>query len=411
MTEKLSERPEARKGYCVYARKDSSSLWVKLSLNGTDFCESTKTSDWRKADRFGQQRIAELRTDTFITPKSKRMRVEELVEDLFTDYSINRAKSIDDAKTRWSLHLKPFFGHLRAVDVGNTLLKRYVMNRHSEAASNGTINREMSLLKQAFNLGASARKVRDVPVFPKRLEESAARQGFLEYAQYRAIVAAYPELWFRSIVEVAHSYGWRISELQNLRVRQVDLLERTIRLYGGETKNGDGRLAIMTDAVYLLLTECVRGKQAEDFVFTRSKGKRVRDFRVTWRKACIAARVGRMVCPKCESKPTLDSGGRCPDCSCIWKAKEQKYDGAIFHDWRRTAVRNMVRNGTSEKVAMTISGHKTRSVFDRYDIVNEADLHDATAKMNRRTHNEAKGYVSATLEPESTPVAKASTLN
>jgi len=111
--------------------------------------------------------------------------------------------------------------------------------------------------------------------------------------------------------------------------------------------------------------------------FTRENGKPVRDFRNTWRKACIAAGVGRMVCPQCDGDRTLKKRGRCRQCSRSWKTKEQRYVGAIFHDWRRTAVRDMVRNGIPERVAMTISGHKTRSVFDRYNIVNESDLRDA----------------------------------
>ena len=124
-------------------------------------------------------------------------------------------------------------------------------------------------------------------------------------------------------------------------------MNRSIRLNAGETKSEDGRTVHMTQDVFILLQACVVGKSADDYVFTRSDGKPVLDFRERW-----------------ESLATLAG------CS-----------GLLFHDLRRSAVRNMVRRGIPETVAMKISGHKTRAVFDRYNITSEADLADAALKI------------------------------
>jgi len=103
----------------------------------------------------------------------------------------------------------------------------------------------------------------------------------------------------------------------------------------------------LTSDVGILLEACVAGKGADDFVFTRADGKPVLDFRQRWE--------------------SLTEAAGCP--------------GLLFHDLRRSAVRNMTRRGIIESAAMKISGHKTRNVFERYNIVSESDLADAALKI------------------------------
>jgi len=237
---------------------------------------------------------------------------------------------------------------MRAVDVSSELLARYVDKRQQEAAANATINRELAALKRMFRLGQQATppKVVRAPKFPK-LAENNIRKGFLEDGQYRKLIEHCPDLWFRALVECGRTYGWRVSELLTMRVNQVDVSQRVIRLEPGTTKNRDGKEVLMTDEICKLLTALVHRKSVEAHVFTRSNGRPVCDFRGTWKNACAHAGV--------------------PD--------------LLFHDLRRTGARNLRRAGVAEGIIMKIGGWRTRSVFERYAIVSRSDMNDAILKL------------------------------
>jgi integrase len=303
-----------------------------------------------------------------------------LAEDFLSEYRANGRRSIGNAEARWLLHLKPFFGAHRATQVTTLVLNRYIESRQQQGAKNATCNRERAALKRMFNLGRRNEKVRNVPVFP-RLQENNVRKGFLKDEDYDKLAAecANVGLWLRALLAVAYNFGWRKTELLQLRVNQIELANHTIRLEVGETKNDAGRTVKMTTEVFTLLSACVSGKRPEDYVFTRQDGKPVKDFRKTWRNVSKAAGVA----------------------------------GLLLHDLRRSGVRNLRRLGVAESAAMKISGHKTASVFRRYDITDEADLADAAARLDakRAEHVTQDGYNIGDSAPKTAQVAKTGSLN
>jgi len=148
---------------------------------------------------------------------------------------------------------------------------------------------------------------------------------------------------------------------------QVDLANGIVRLEAGETKNDEGRTVYLDKELQKIFKRQseARKKQTKivPYVFANESGSgAIKDFRGAWATACETADIGKR----------------------------------LFHDFRRTAVRNMVRAGIPERVAMMVSGHKTRSVFDRYNIVSDTDLRLASQKTETYLRAQ-KGTVSGTV--------------
>jgi integrase len=369
-------------------KNGSSTLWVKFYDRGIPRRESSHSTDPKVAEKLLKRRLAEVETKIYV-PRQNIM-VDEMIFDLLSDYRVNGQKSIDHAERRWRLHLMPSFSRMRAHDVTTDRVRRYINSRLEEGAENASINRELALLKRAFNLARECTppKVKDVPYIPM-LQERNTRKGFLEAEGYSRVAAGCGSigLWMRAIFECGYTYGWRHEELLGLEVRQVSLLTNGIRLDAGATKNDDAREVCMTKTVRALLIQCVRAKKPNEGVFTRDDGRPVRDFRKSWQNVCCAAGVGEVICRECNK--SVDADNHCASCGRDRACGDLKYSGLLFHDLRRTAVRNMIRAGIPERVAMQISGHLTRSVFDRYHIVAPNDLTEAARKVEIHHEREA----------------------
>ena len=303
--------------------------------------------------------------------RARRTIMGELFDDLLADYQIN-GKSYDWVSDVVRVHLGPFFGNWKAANIGTDQIRAYIAMRqqpHTRTydekgekkreygpASNATINRELALLRRAFNLGrmATPPKVSGAPFIPM-LAENNVRKGFFEHDAYIAVRRALPEE-IRPVLTFAYFTGCRKAEILALQWHQVDLSERVVRLEPGETKNDEGRTIFLTPDLYetLAMQKEIRDRHFPKcpLVFSRA-GAPILDFRAAWESACKTA---GLVGPDGE-----------PD--------------KLFHDLRRTGVRNLIRAGVPERVAMQISGHKTRAVFDRYNTVSESDLKDAARRL------------------------------
>lgn len=342
----ISMRKRGKRGFGhVYRR--GKIWWVKCHKDGIPFYQSTKSENKKDAD----QLLKELLSKDAVPMRTDRVMVKDLITDCLTFYEAQRPKSYQDFALPVAKALLAFFSHHKVSQVTTAELNRYRAKRKAKGKAVATVNREMAFLRRAFNQGKETTppKVLTAPKFPME-KENNVRQGFLSVEAYGALLAAMDDE-IKGLLVVGYHLGCRRSELQRLRWANVDLADGFIRLV--DTKNGDTREApIYGDMVETLATLRAKTPRSCPWVFNRG-GKRIKDFRHGWEAACEAV-----------GMPNL-----------------------LFHDLRRSAVRNMIFAGVPERLAMEISGHKTRAVFDRYAIMNREDKREAGKKLGAYLKN------------------------
>ena len=344
-------------------RKRGGVWWVRYYRDGRRYEQSSKSAAYDEARDLLRRLEGAIADGVPVTPKIGQLRLSEAGADLLTNYRVNKRRSIGDVE-RHVQKLRAFFGPgARLANLTTADVERFTKARQDAGAANATINRELASLKRMYTLAVRARKLVTRPHIPL-LREQNARAGFFERAQFEAVRDRLSPV-LAHVATVAYYTGWRTrSEILPLQWAQVDRQAGVLRLDPGTTKTGKGRTFKYAELVEL--RDAIEAQwQAHEartkagticpWVFFRMRRDRtgakvparVRTFRKAWQTACRAA--------------------GCP--------------GRIPHDFRRTAVRNLSRAGVPDTIAMAVTGHRTRAVFDRYDIISEADLASASLKL------------------------------
>ncbi|MBI3046854.1 MAG: site-specific integrase [Acidobacteria bacterium] len=359
----------------VYRPKDRAVWWISYSRGGKRYAESSESTRKKDATTLLQLREGDIAHGKPVTPQIGKLTFGEAAADLLNDYRTNGKRSLVVVERRVTKHLTPYFGGRRMADITTSDARAYIAHRQQQGVvhhrtherigdvSNAEINRELALLKRMFSLAVQDGKLLHRPHIPM-LDEDNVRVGFFE-AEQLASVLSYLPAEVQPVIRFAAVTGWRIaSEVLPLEWRNVDFAAGEVRLDAGTTKNREARVFPFTSNLRAVLEQqhavhlrLKRVGRIVPFVFFRlvahgrggeKEPRRIIAFGKAWKSACRAA--------------------GCP--------------GRIPHDLRRTAIRAMVRRGVPERVAMMLSGHKTRSVFERYNIVSHGDLRDAARKLD-----------------------------
>jgi integrase len=312
--------------------------WISYSRNGHQLRESANSTDERKASRLLQQRLGEKDKPTFVGPSEKRLTLDDLEAAIKADYVRQNRRSWESVEHCLKA-VRRFFPHDTLLQIG-ARIEEYQDARLQQGAARATVNRECAYLRRGYRLlyEAKPRRLSELPVI-KMLEGENVREGFINVADFEAAAALIKNEDTRDTVQFQYGCAWRSKEVAGLEWSKVDLTDWVIRLSRKNSKNKKPRTLVLAgDLKEIIVRRLAKRLPDCPFVF-HGGGKPIRSFAKAFKTACESVGL----------------------------------KGIVPHDMRRSAVRNLRRAGNDEHDCMEISGHKTRAIFDRYDIIDEDD--------------------------------------
>lgn len=328
--------------------------WIRYYHNGERYRESSGSEDQADAERLLRKRLDQVEMRGPNPSDEMSITIRDLRNRLIRDYKARGLKSIDEANRAMDRVEEVLGDGTRAVDVGHGDLLSYIEQRLEQDAARSTIQVELSMLRRAYSVTVEAGDLRSAPSFPS-VKVDNVRTNWLSMQDVDDICEELDDN-LTPVVRFGALTGWRKNEILDIEWSEVDFDAGMIRLEPGTTKNDEGRtfpFGALPPLESLLYEQRGRTDQLErdtgqivPWVFHRS-GDRIKSLRDAWNAACERAGV--------------------PE--------------AVFHDLRRTAVRNLERAGVSRSVAMKLTGHKTESVYKRYAIADEDALAEGAAKL------------------------------
>jgi integrase len=284
-----------------------------------------------------------------------RKKAPPRVEDLWKLYAPVSQRENDSFATEKgrAAHLLKRLGEREAQELTLADIEGYRAAREQETTQRGgppapaTLDREVELLSRLLNYAVRCKKLQENPLGKTPLlRRPNVRHSIIEEEDFQKLLqgATRP---LQGPMLTAFDTGMRKGEIFTLRWTQVNLEERCIHLEAEDTKTKKARVVYLTTRVLQVLSQLAQGEKGE-FVFTNPKtGTAYQDLRKPFSQACKTAGL----------------------------------EGLWFHDLRRSFITRARRAGVPESVIMRMSGHKTRSVFERYNVIETRDMQDAVERM------------------------------